>query len=110
MKSMVKRLLLVIAIAGSLFVCDLAAQSHLLNAPATNDVQCSFACHGHAQNAAQLINSQKEDDDDKKPAPLITSWLISSVNLLLLYTVPFVILFVFIDRHREQLLTTRLRF
>ncbi len=111
MNSIFKRLLLVIAIAGSLFACDLAATSHSLSAMSVKDSQsCASACHGHAQIAAQLMNGQKEEDDDKKPAPLVATWVTSSASLLLLYTAPFVILFVFIDRHRERLLTTQLRF
>ena len=111
MKSIVKRLLLVVAIASSLLACDLAATSHSLNASSFKDSQtCASACHGHTQVTAQLANSQKEDDDDKKPTPIISSWLLSPVSLILLYTAPFVILLVFIDRHRQQLLTSRLRF
>jgi len=111
MKSIVKRLLLVIAIAGSLLACDLAATSHSLSAASLKESQsCASACHGHAQITAQLMNNQKEEDDDKKPAPLIATWISSPASLLLLYTVPFVVLFVFIDRHRERLLTTQLRF
>lgn len=111
MRGIVKRLLLVIAVATSLFVCDLAATSHSLNTSSLKDSQaCASACHGHAQTTAQLANSQKEDDDDEKPNPIISSWLMSPASLALLYTAPFVILFVFIDRHRKQLLTTRLRF
>lgn len=109
--NIVKRLLLVIAIAGSLLACDLAATSHSLSATSLKDSQsCASACHGHAQIAAQLMNSQKEEDDDKKPTPLVASWVHSPASLLLLYTIPFIVLFVFIDRHRERLLTTQLRF
>lgn len=111
MKNIVKRLLLVIAIAGSLLACDLAATSHSLSAMSVKDSQpCASACHGHAQIAAQLMNDQKEEDDDKKPVPLVANWVLSPASLLLLYTIPFVVLFVFIDRHRERLLTTQLRF
>lgn len=111
MNSILKRLLLVVAIAGSLLACDLAATSHSLSAMSLKESQsCASTCHGHAQIAAQLVNSQKEEDDDKKPAPLIASWLHSPASLLLLYIIPFVVLFVFIDRHRQQLLTTQLRF
>lgn len=111
MNGFVKRLLLVVAIASSLFVCDLAAAtSHSASTSTSTGASCMSACHGHAQGTAQLADRQTEDDDDKKPSPLVATWITSPISLLLLYMVPFVVFFVFIDRHRESLLTTQLRF
>lgn len=111
MNSTFKRLLLVVAIAGSLLTCDLATTSHSLSAASLKESQsCASACFGHTQVATQLVNNQKEEDDGEKPTPVIAPWLNSPASLLLLYTVPFVVLFVFIDRHRQRLLTAQLRF
>ena len=71
---------------------------------------CSNVCVSHAQAAVVGDSTNKKEKEDKEPTPPSFTWVDSPYSLLALYVVPFVFLIVFIDRHRQSLLTTHLRF
>lgn len=71
---------------------------------------CSSTCISHVQPAITSEATNKKDKDEKEPSPPVFTWVESPASLLALYVVAFVFFLVSIDRHRGQVLTTRLRF
>lgn len=71
---------------------------------------CSNVCTSHSPAAVIGDSTNKKDKEDKEPTPPSFTWIESPYSLLALYLAPFVLLLVFIDRHRQSLLTTHLRF
>lgn len=71
---------------------------------------CSSICISHTPAAVVGDSTNKKDKEEKEPAPPAFTWIDSPYSLLALYLAPFVFFLIFIDRHRQLLLTTRLRF
>lgn len=71
---------------------------------------CSSVCISHVQPAVVSDTNNKKEKEDKEPTPPLFTWIDSRYSILALYLISFVLFLVFIDRHRQFILTTNLRF
>lgn len=104
------RTIATLLVGALLTICSLGVLSAHASNTSQQKASCNSSCHSHGQSTA--INSQenKDEEDDKEPAPPLLYWQQIPVNLLLLYVLPVFGVLWFVSNKQKILLTTQLRF
>lgn len=100
----IKNLFLVAALVGGIFICGLGIIGH----DSQNTQSCSSSCHTHG-GLTEIAPSKKLDESEKKPTPPPIKWPTAEINLLVLYSLPILVYFLFSYKRLEIHLTTQLR-
>lgn len=109
--SSLPRRIVALVLLAAMIVCSVAGISqHLLKSSNESGALCSSSCASHGQHVAINNHAKSEDDNEKEPAPPLTSWNNANFRLELLYLAPIGVAYWILTQRKQILLSTQMRF